>query len=43
MSGEEFSPQEFGVAYQRLMQWAAQDFQQDRSPFRSLLSVQESC
>ena len=39
MSGEEFSPQEFGVAYQRFMQWAAQDFQQDRSPFRSLLSV----
>ena len=35
---ERFSPEEFGAAYQRFMEWASQDFQERRSPFKSLLS-----
>jgi hypothetical protein len=34
---ERFSPQEFGAAYQRFMEWATHGFEQDRSPFKSLL------
>jgi hypothetical protein len=36
--GERFSPEEFGAAYQRFMEWASQDFEARRSPFKSLLS-----
>jgi hypothetical protein len=35
---ERFSPEEFGAAYQRFMEWASQDFHERRSPFKSLLS-----
>jgi len=35
---ERFSPEEFGAAYQRFMEWATRDLQQGKSPFKSLLS-----
>ena len=35
---ERFSPEEFGAAYQRFMEWAAHEFQQEASPFKSLLT-----
>ena len=38
MSRADFSPEEFGAAYQRFMEWAAQEFHQERTPFKSLLS-----
>ena len=38
MSRADFSPEEFGAAYQRFMEWAAQEFHQENTPFKSLLS-----
>jgi ATPase family associated with various cellular activities (AAA) len=35
---ERFSPEEFGAAYQRFMEWAAQEFHGEKAPFKSLLT-----
>jgi ATPase family associated with various cellular activities (AAA) len=38
MSQDRFSPEEFGAAYQRFMEWAAGEYARERSPFKTLLS-----
>ena len=35
---ERFSPEEFGAAYQRFMEWVAEGFHQETAPFKSLLT-----
>jgi hypothetical protein len=37
MSASGFSPEEFGAAYQRFMEWAARDYAGRESPFKALL------
>jgi hypothetical protein len=38
MDEDRFSPEEFGLAFQRFMEWAAATAMTDRSPFKTLLT-----
>jgi hypothetical protein len=38
MRGDRFSPEEFGAAYQRFLEWVAQGEGLERSPFKAMLT-----
>jgi hypothetical protein len=38
VSDDRFSPEEFGAAYQRFMEWAARAYEREDSPFEALLT-----
>ena len=37
MSTDRFSPEEFGAAYRRFMEWITEGYARERSPFKTLL------